>query len=92
MTNYYFVLAGQFTQIVWKETRTFGIGYAEYELPDQQGFVKTIVVAQYYPGGNKQGQFKDNVQPPIADINNPSKLLKLLRKHHKKKTKKLEAL
>lgn len=42
----------------------FGIGFAEYEPTDGTGFVKTVVVANYFPCGNIQGKFKDNVLEP----------------------------
>lgn len=62
-----------------------GIGYAEYENPDMAGMVKTVVVAHYYPGGNVQGVFRDNVQRPIINMNKESTLSKALRTFHKKR-------
>ena len=61
-------------------------------MPGHAGFVKTVVVAQYYPGGNKQGRFFDNIQPPITDIDRPSKLLKLIQKHQRKKSRNMRGM
>ncbi|XP_054157386.1 uncharacterized protein LOC128955738 [Oppia nitens] len=57
-------LANHFTQIVWKNTKEFGIGKAH----TRGG--KLIVVANYRPNGNIKGQFKDNVLPIIIKDNN----------------------
>lgn len=50
--------SGKFTQLVWKDTTDLGIGYAKHE-------GKVVIVANYYPPGNMQGEFKQNVQPKI---------------------------
>jgi len=62
-----FILIAQFTQLIWKGTNQFGIGYAEYEPTDMVGFIKTIVVAHYYPGGNIENQFPGNISKPNVD-------------------------
>ena len=52
-----FVFAlGHFTQVVWKDSRNFGIAKAR----SKSG--KIIVVANYDPPGNFLGQYKDNVK------------------------------
>lgn len=43
---------GHFTQVVWKATKRLGCGQAG-----------KFVVCNYYPAGNVQGQFRDNVAP-----------------------------
>lgn len=83
------MLVAQFTQLVWKDTQIFGIGYAECEIPGHVGYVRTIVVAQYYPGGNKEGGFKENVQKAITDLNNPSKLARSIKLYQRKKRRRL---
>jgi len=49
-------LAGNFTQLVWKSTREIGVGIAW----NKDG--KSIVVCNYYPPGNINGNFLDNVK------------------------------
>jgi uncharacterized protein YkwD len=48
---------GHFTQMVWKNTRKVGYGYASRE--DGQFYA----VAFYYPAGNYKNEFKENVLP-----------------------------
>lgn len=48
---------GHFTQVVWKETKEFGIGYAKNNL----GF--EYITANYFPAGNYLGHFTFNVKP-----------------------------
>jgi len=46
--------SGHYTQVVWKASVKLGCGiYGQ------------LLVCQYGPGGNYQGQFADNVLPPI---------------------------
>ena len=45
---------GHFTQVVWRDSREIGCGAATCPEGD-------ILVCNYSPGGNVQGQYKDNV-------------------------------
>ncbi|XP_046472413.1 uncharacterized protein [Neodiprion pinetum] len=58
------VNAGHFTQLIWANSRHFGVGKAR----SRSG--KIIVVANYQPVGNISGQFQMNVHPPIPDCAN----------------------
>ncbi|KAK7580779.1 hypothetical protein V9T40_001408 [Parthenolecanium corni] len=53
--------SGNFTQIVWKSTKYFGIGRAR----SRAG--KMLIVANYQPPGNISGCFKENVLPVLAN-------------------------
>lgn len=55
------VLTGNFTQIVWRNTKYFGIGRAR----SRAG--KMLIVANYQPAGNINGLFQENVLPPLAN-------------------------
>ena len=57
-------ISGHFTQVVWKESVQMGIAFAAYQ---DEGRHKLIVVANYYPVGNMEGAFEDNVKPPKAE-------------------------
>ena len=46
-----------FTQLIWKETREVGYGWAQ----DNKGNI--CVVAIYFPSGNIKGKYKENVLP-----------------------------
>ena len=46
---------GHFTQVVWKDTREVGFGYAQARDGYYYG------VANYYPAGNYVGEFEENV-------------------------------
>ncbi|XP_072016716.1 uncharacterized protein [Amphiura filiformis] len=59
-----------FTQMVWKNTKEFGIGKA---ITKEN---KVIVVAQYNPPGNFQGQFDRNVFPRDDGYRPPSPAVK----------------
>ena len=48
---------GHFTQVVWKESKELGIGYAKSRSGNYYG------VANYYPAGNFIGNYKENVLP-----------------------------
>lgn len=52
-----------FTQVVWKRTTHVGVGIASRKTKLPNGFteVTTYIVARYYPAGNVNGQFIDNV-------------------------------
>jgi hypothetical protein len=47
--------SGHFTQVVWKGSKLLGLGKAKAK----NG--KCYVVANYYPAGNFQKKFKENV-------------------------------
>jgi len=49
---------GHFTQVVWKDSKEFGVGKA------QTSDGKWLVVANYLPAGNFVGNYKENVFPP----------------------------
>ncbi|KAK5650282.1 hypothetical protein RI129_001311 [Pyrocoelia pectoralis] len=55
------VNSGHFTQLVWRNSKYFGIGKAR----SRTG--KIVVVAHYAPAGNITGTFQDNVFPPGPD-------------------------
>lgn len=48
---------GHFTQVVWKNSKKFGFGFAKVN-----GY--TVSVGLYSPHGNYEGQFKENVLKP----------------------------
>ena len=48
-----------FSQIVWKKTTDFGIGRA---MMKKNGRYCTVVVARYFPKGNIEGEFEENVK------------------------------
>ncbi len=50
-------VVGHFTQVVWKSSKQFGIGFVKNE----KG---SFVVGLYTPAGNIIGLYKDNVLPP----------------------------
>ncbi|EDW97884.1 Golgi-associated plant pathogenesis-related protein 1 [Drosophila yakuba] len=52
---------GHFTALVWKNTNKMGVGQAK----DSNG--NYWVVVRYYPPGNVNGQFKENVLPLIDE-------------------------
>ena len=56
---------GHFTQLVWKSSKSLGMGMAAGKHAGQNAYYCT---AQYSPPGNIQGQFRENVlnnSPPI---------------------------
>ena len=56
------LLSGHFTQVVWKESRELGFGYA------QASNGAWYYCCNYYPAGNMQGQFPPNVGRMKASI------------------------
>lgn len=53
---------GHFTQVVWKDTKRFGVGIAT--LPNSNNNnVQTFIVAMYSPAGNDPLVRKANVKP-----------------------------
>ena len=53
--------SGHFTQLVWKESKEFGVGHAQTS--DGQ---LNIVVARYRPAGNVLRQYELNVFPEVS--------------------------
>lgn len=51
-------IAGHFTQLVWKSTKSMGIAMVK----GKSG--RIVIVANYNPPGNIMGQFMDNVLKP----------------------------
>ena len=43
---------GHFTQLVWKDTKFFGIGIATMPARQNNHYQETFIVAIYSPGGN----------------------------------------
>lgn len=66
-----------------------GIAFAEYEPSDAKGFVKTVVVANYFPCGNVEKKFTENVVEPMQTtaIDKTSKLQRKLDQYMKKKAR-----
>lgn len=50
-------VSAEFTQLVWKSTKYFGIGRARSRVG------KIFVVGKYKPAGNVVGLFQENVLP-----------------------------
>ena len=50
---------GSFTQLVWAHSRRLGVGIA-YTKNGRSAYV----VARYYPAGNYESQYENNVFPP----------------------------
>ncbi|XP_070539194.1 Golgi-associated plant pathogenesis-related protein 1-like [Ptychodera flava] len=50
---------GHFTQVVWKNSKTLGVGFA----PSKNKANTWYVVGNYSPAGNVQGQYEQNVKP-----------------------------
>ena len=56
-------VTGHFTQVVWKNSQQVNCGYSTY-LEDYIN--RYIVVCQYYPNGNYDGEYAANVAPIAA--------------------------
>ncbi len=56
--NQFVYQTGHFTQVVWKKSAELGIAKAV----SRSG--KCYISGNYYPPGNYQGQFVENVRPP----------------------------
>ena len=65
-----YIFLGHFTQEIWIGSTELGIGVASYE---DNGWNWEIVVANYYPPGNIQTQFKENVLARRSVQQNPEK-------------------
>lgn len=70
--------SGHFTQVVWNSTTNVGLGIARQ---DSENSHLVVVVANYAPGGNVLGRFKDNVSRPVAWYKNVSQDVKNVTKH-----------
>ena len=63
---------GHFTQVVWVSTTTLGGGYAiGSAVINGVTYNAFYSVCRYYPAGNVEGQFDDNVQPPKPGDSSP---------------------
>jgi len=51
-------VTGHFTQVVWKNSKQVHCGYAKYE---KNGFNNYVVTCQYYPPGNFNNAYAENV-------------------------------
>jgi hypothetical protein len=51
---------GHFTQVVWRGSRRVGCGHSQCKGMD-------ILVCEYDPAGNWEGQYRDNVLPKGCD-------------------------
>ncbi|XP_066928457.1 Golgi-associated plant pathogenesis-related protein 1-like [Clytia hemisphaerica] len=55
-------IIGHFTQVVWKGTKTFGVGIATKNVMSDGDVLKeTYIVARFSPAGNYDGQYVANV-------------------------------
>lgn len=50
---------GHFTQLVWYTSERLGVGISY-----NRARSRVVVVAQYSPAGNYEGEYQDNVLPP----------------------------
>lgn len=53
---------GHFTQLVWKDTKSVGCGRKECDNADNAGSHGWLVVCEYWPPGNVDGEYKSEVQ------------------------------
>lgn len=52
----FLLISGHFTQLIWKKTRKVGIVITYVG-------IETVVVVTYFPKGNIENEFTDNVKP-----------------------------
>lgn len=64
-------VTGHFTQLVWKPTKEFGIGYATGVDNRDPGMKCVYVVARYKPAGNILGKFSSSVGGHMSDDETP---------------------
>lgn len=64
-----FMLAGHFSQVVWKSSEEMGVGLAKNDH-------MCIVVANYSPAGNVIGRHKENVLQPSGGKSSTTSKLK----------------
>jgi len=81
-------ISNDFTQLIWKNSKLFGLGYA---LTKEN---KYYIVANFFPEGNIKGQFLKNVFPKIANSEansfysiNTKFLEEILNSHNEKRSK-----
>jgi len=55
---------GHFTQSVWKGSKYVGYGLANNKDCNDQGTYTSYIAARYFPAGNGEGEYPDNVLPP----------------------------
>lgn len=53
---------GHFTQLVWKDTKSVGCGRKECDNGDKDGALGWLIVCEYWPAGNVDGEYKSEVQ------------------------------
>ncbi|MCJ1263277.1 hypothetical protein MMC22_003147 [Lobaria immixta] len=53
---------GHFTQLVWKDTKSVGCGRKQCDNGDTDGAHGWLVVCEYWPAGNVDGEYKSEVQ------------------------------
>ena len=61
-----------FTQMIWKNSKRFGIGYYCQQTKNNeknQGTKKYYYVALYYPAGNIPGEYKENIFKKLSKKN-----------------------
>ena len=63
-------VTGHFTQLVWKPTKEFGIGYATGVDNHDPDMKCVYVVARYKPAGNILGKFSTSVGGHLSDDDN----------------------
>lgn len=51
-----------FTQLAWKDTKSVGCGRKECDNGDKDGAHGWLVVCEYWPAGNVDGEYKTEVQ------------------------------
>jgi hypothetical protein len=55
---------GHFTQLVWKSSSEVGVGLATSTAAQAGGMTSYIVVVDFSPCGNYEGEYAENVLPP----------------------------
>ncbi len=59
---------GHFTQLVWKNTKSVGCGREDCRNGNKDGANGWLVVCEYWPAGNVEGQYKNEVQRKTAGL------------------------
>jgi len=55
---------GHFTQTVWKDSKYVGYGFASNKGCKDKGTYTSYIAARYFPPGNGDGEYSNNVLPP----------------------------